>query len=307
MSSARSRTSRGAAAAATARGAGRNEGVAEAAQSATASSVDVDGTVVATPRSGCSTTFRTTLHADPFGRRRRGRRALDQGEAARTRRRRELRNWRVAAAGVEHVPSTTAFVPTSPRAGADRGAQLGDLGHFRGRYPDWGDTTGGRLAHRPRRPARAPWETSPRTSSTSRATSSARSRPSALPRISGREVDDAVEATVETRRRRRHALRALALGRRNPQWEVNGTMGSLAFDMERLNDRVFRAVDDRARGSRPCSSPRPTPLLWSTGAPGHIIGWGDAFVHEATSSWVRSRATGTSHRRRGRSRTATAR
>ena len=70
--------------------------------------------------------------------------------------------------------------------------------------------------------------------------------------IPGREVDDAVEATVEFANGAVGTLEAtrLALGRRNAfQWEINGTKGSLAFDMERLNElQVFRAGDERTRG-----------------------------------------------------------
>ena len=78
-------------------------------------------------------------------------------------------------------------------------------------------------------------------------------------------------------------LRRLALGRRNAfQWEINGEKASLAFDMERLNElQVFRADGDRARGFK-------TVLVSETGhpfwqwwwPPGHIIGWGETFVHE---------------------------
>src|SRR5262249_56326432 len=70
--------------------------------------------------------------------------------------------------------------------------------------------------------------------------------------VPGRDVDDAVEATVEFESGAVGTLEAtrLALGRRNAfQWEINGTEGSLAFDMERLNElQVFRADGDRARG-----------------------------------------------------------
>ena len=56
--------------------------------------------------------------------------------------------------------------------------------------------------------------------------------------IPNREVDDAVESTVVFANGAVGTLEAtrLALGRRNAfQWEINGTKGSLAFDMERLN------------------------------------------------------------------------
>ncbi len=174
--------------------------------------------------------------------------------------------WRrVAATGVKHMCAFNyRFVPAVrlARELIDAG-ELGDIRHFRGRYlQDWGDTDRGGLALRPREPpARARSATSPPTSSTSPATSSARSTTVGgflRTFIAGREVDDAVEATVEFANGAVGTLEAtrLALGRRNAfQWEINGTKGSLAFDMERLNElQVFRAdgrprtrVQDRAR------------------------------------------------------------
>ena len=70
--------------------------------------------------------------------------------------------------------------------------------------------------------------------------------------LPGRTVDDAVEAAVEFESGAVGTVEAtrLALGRRTAfQWEINGSKGSLAFDMERLNElQVFRADGDRARG-----------------------------------------------------------
>ena len=134
--------------------------------------------------------------------------------------------------------------------------ELGELPSLpRPLSPGLGRHDGGDLALRPRgrRLGRA------------RRSRRARRRPRPLPRrrdrgrrgflrtfIPGREVDDAVEATVEFERGAVGTLEAtrLALGRRNAfQWEINGTKGSLAFDMERLNElQVFRADGDRARG-----------------------------------------------------------
>src|SRR4029078_190952 len=76
----------------------------------------------------------------------------------------------------------------------------------------------------------------------------------------------------------------LALGRRNAfQWEINGSDGSLYFDMERMNElQVFRADGERKRGSTTVlvtEASHPFMELWWP--PGHIIGWGDTFVHEA--------------------------
>ena len=75
----------------------------------------------------------------------------------------------------------------------------------------------------------------------------------------------------------------LALGRRNAfQWEINGTKGSLAFDMERLNElQVFKTGDARTRGFTNVLVSEATHPFWEHWwPPGHIIGWGDTFVHE---------------------------
>ena len=140
---------------------------------------------------------------------------------------------RVAATGVKHLCAFNyRFVPAVrlARELIDAG-ELGEIRHFRGRYlQDWGDTDArsgdstrcGRLgcAWRPR---------------------CARDRPRPLPRRRdrrgrrlplhlhhGREVDDAVEATVRFANGAVGTLEAtrLALGRRNAfQWEINGTKG----------------------------------------------------------------------------------
>jgi predicted dehydrogenase len=103
--------------------------------------------------------------------------------------------------------------------------------------------------------------------------------------VPGREVDDAVEATVRFEGGAVGTLEAtrLALGRRNAfQWEINGTKGSLAFDMERLNElQVFQAGDDRARGFKTVLVSEADHPFWEHWwPPGHIVGWGDTFVHE---------------------------
>ena len=104
--------------------------------------------------------------------------------------------------------------------------------------------------------------------------------------VPGRKVDDAIEAVVEFDSGTIGTVEAtrLALGRRNAfQWEINGTKGSLWFDMERMNElQVFRADGDRARGAKTVlvtEADHPFMKLWWP--PGHIVGWGDTFLHEA--------------------------
>ena len=103
--------------------------------------------------------------------------------------------------------------------------------------------------------------------------------------LPGRQVDDALEAAVEFEQGAVGTIEAtrLALGRRNAfQWEINGSKGSLAFDMERLNElQVFRADGDRARGFKTVLVSEADHPFWDFWwPPGHIIGWGDTFVHE---------------------------
>ena len=103
--------------------------------------------------------------------------------------------------------------------------------------------------------------------------------------VAGRKVDDAVEAAVEFENGSVGTIEGtrLALGRRNAfQWEINGSKGSLAFDMERLNElQVFRADGDRARGFKTVLVSETDHPFWEHWwPPGHIIGWGDTFVHE---------------------------
>jgi predicted dehydrogenase len=200
--------------------------------------------------------------------------------------------WRrVAATGVKHMCAFNyRFVPAVrlAREMIDAG-ELGELRHFRGRYlQDWGDTT------------EEVWRFDRRAAG-SGALGDLATHVVDLARylvgeiaavggfvrtfIPGREVDDAVEATVEFQNGAVGTIEAtrLALGRRNAfQWEINGSNGSLYFDMERLNElQVFRADGDRARGFKSVLVTEPDhPFSEYWWPPGHIIGWGDTFVHE---------------------------
>lgn len=199
---------------------------------------------------------------------------------------------RVAATGVRHLCGFNyRFVPAVrlARELAESG-ELGEIRHFRGRYlQDWGDD-----------PSLDTWRFDPDAAGSgaigdlgTHVVDLARylvgevASVSALVRtfVPGRKVDDALEAAVEFANGAVGTLEAtrLALGRRNAfQWEINGSRGSVAFDMERLNElQVFRADGDRARGFRTVlvsEADHPFWKLWWP--PGHIIGWGDTFTHE---------------------------
>ncbi|HEX7084650.1 MAG TPA: Gfo/Idh/MocA family oxidoreductase [Gaiellaceae bacterium] len=201
--------------------------------------------------------------------------------------------WRrVAATGVKHLCAFNyRFVPAVrlAREMIDAG-ELGEVRHFRGRYlQDWGDD-----------PTLDTWRFDAAAAG-SGALGDLMAHVADLARflngepesvsgfthrfLPGRQVDDAVEAAVAFENGSVGTLEAtrFAHGRRNAlQWEINGTKASLAFDMERLNElQVFRADGDRARGFRTVLVSEASHPFWEHWwPPGHIIGWGDTFVHE---------------------------
>jgi predicted dehydrogenase len=201
--------------------------------------------------------------------------------------------WRaVAATGVKHLCAFNyRFVPANRLARElIEAGELGEIRHFRGRYlQDWGDD-----------PTLATWRFNADDAGSgalgdlaAHVVDLARfligdfASVSALVKtfVPGREVDDAVEAAVEFENGAVGTLEAtrLALGRRNAlQWEINGAKASLAFDMERLNElQVFRADGDRARGFKTVLVSEAEHPFWEHWwPPGHIIGWGETFVHE---------------------------
>src|SRR5436305_8871337 len=201
--------------------------------------------------------------------------------------------WRaVEATGVKHLCAFNyRFVPAVRLARElIEAGELGEIRHFRGRYlQDWADD-----------PALDTWPFSPDDDG-SGALGDIGTHVIDLARflngeissvggflktfVEGRRVDDAAAATVACANGSVGTMEGtrLALGRRNAlQWEINGSQGSLAFDMERLNElQVFRADGDRARGFKTVlvsAADHPWWRYWWP--PGHIIGWGDTFVHE---------------------------
>jgi predicted dehydrogenase len=100
--------------------------------------------------------------------------------------------------------------------------------------------------------------------------------------FSGADVDDAFAATVEFAGGPLGTLEAsrFATGRINGLvFEVNGSRGALAFDLERLNElQVMRAG---ARGFATVLVSEPTDPYWEHWwPPGHALGWAETFVHE---------------------------
>jgi predicted dehydrogenase len=199
---------------------------------------------------------------------------------------------RVAASGVKHMCAFNyRFVPANRLARElIEAGEVGEIRHFRASYlQDWGDD-----------PSLDTWRFHPDEAGSgalgdlgahivdlARFLAGEIATVSALAAtfVSGRQVDDAVEAAVEFDDGAIGTLEAtrLALGHRNAmRWEINGSKGSIAFDLERLNElQVFRADGDRARGFKTVLVSEPDHPFWEHWWPaGHIIGWEHTFVHE---------------------------
>jgi predicted dehydrogenase len=109
------------------------------------------------------------------------------------------------------------------------------------------------------------------------------------------DVDDAFAAVVEFEGGAVGTLEASrAAGRRSNEccFEVDGTRGSIGFDVERLN--ALDLVDERKRRTRIDVTAPGDPFmeLWWP-APGHAIGWGDSFVHELRHLLAAAAGSGT--------------
>jgi predicted dehydrogenase len=106
--------------------------------------------------------------------------------------------------------------------------------------------------------------------------------------VKGRDVDDAVEAAVRFENGAVGTIEAtrFAQGRKNAfTWEINGSKGSLAFDLERLNELQAHFTDSKpgknAQGFRSVLVSEADHPFWEHWWPqGHTIGWEHTFVHE---------------------------
>ena len=199
---------------------------------------------------------------------------------------------RVAATGVKHLCAFNyRFVPAVRLAREMiEAGELGEIRHFRGRYlQDWGDdpSLDTWRFHVDEAGSGALGDLGAHVVDLARYLVGDFASVSALVKtfLPGRQVDDAIEAAVEFESGAVGTIEStrLALGRRNAfQWEINGSKGSLAFDMEKLNElQVFRADGDRARGFKTVLVSEADHPFWEFWwPPGHIIGWGETFVHE---------------------------
>ena len=217
--------------------------------------------------------------------------------------------WKaVAATGVRHMCAFNyRFVPAVRLAREIvEAGELGEVRHFRGRYlQDWGDD-----------PSLDTWRFDADAAGSgalgdlmTHVVDLARFLNGEIETVSGfahtflpgRAVDDAVEAAVAFENGSVGTLEAtrFAHGRRNAfQWEINGTKGSLAFDMERLNElQVFRDDGDRARGFKTVLvSEARSPVLGSTG--GRRATSSAGATRSSTSCTTSSQAVAGEHERR---------
>ena len=210
--------------------------------------------------------------------------------------------WRrVAATGVTHMCGFNyRFVPAVRLAKAMIAAgELGEILHFRGRYlQEWIVDPSVEMAWRLRRDVAgsgALGDLGAHVFDLGRFLVGEISAVSGLTRtfVSDRpggrvDVDDAFEATVEFSQGAVGTIEASRFcpGRKNAlSWEVNGTRGSIAFDLERLNElRVHlpgSPSERHAQGFRTVMVSESDHPFWEHWwPPGHMIGWEHTFVHE---------------------------
>ena len=201
---------------------------------------------------------------------------------------------RVAAAGVKHMCAFNyRFVPAVRLAREMLEAgDLGDLYHFRGRYlQEWGDIDDEVWRfEREAAGSGALGDLGAHVIDLARYLVGEIEAVSATTRTfkEGRDVDDAFEAVVEFEGGAVGTIEAsrFSPGRKNAfSWEINGSKGSLAFDLERMNELQVYFKDSqpgaRAQGFRTVLVSEAEHPFWEHWWPhGHIIGWEHTFVHE---------------------------
>jgi predicted dehydrogenase len=196
--------------------------------------------------------------------------------------------WRrVLATGVKHMTAFNyRFVPAVRLARQMLEAgELGELYHFRGRYlQEWGSTTADAWRfHAAEAGSGALGDLGAHVIDLARYLVGEITAVSASTRtfMPGREVDDAFEATADFENGALGTIEAtrFAPGRKNAfAWEINGSKGSLAFDLERLNELQW---SEGTKGFRTILVSEADHPFWSWWWPhGHIIGWEHTFVHE---------------------------
>jgi predicted dehydrogenase len=102
------------------------------------------------------------------------------------------------------------------------------------------------------------------------------------------DVDDAFEAVVDFENGALGTIEAsrFCQGRKNAlSFEINGSKGSIVFELERFNELAVHLVDSRpgagAQGFRQVLVTEAHHPFWQWWwPPGHVIGWEHTFVHE---------------------------
>ena len=194
---------------------------------------------------------------------------------------------RVQAAGVKHMCAFNyRFVPAIRLARQIiESGELGDIQHFRGAYlQEWGTTEGdiwrfqkdiagsGSLG-----------DLGAHVIDLARYLVGEVTEVSAITQtfIEGRDVDDAVESVVRFENGAVGTIEASRFcpGRKNAfTWEINGSKGSLVFDLERLNELQYSEGNAGFRTILVSEADHP---FWEHWWPqGHMIGWEHSFVHE---------------------------
>jgi predicted dehydrogenase len=201
---------------------------------------------------------------------------------------------RVQAAGVKHMCAFNyRFVPAVRLAREMISAgELGEIHHFRASYlQDWGTTT-----EQVWRFDKAAAGSGALGDLAAHVVDLAHYLVGEIESVSGlaatfqpgREVDDAVEAAVAFAGGAVGTIEAtrFATGRKNAlRLEINGSRGSIAFDLERLNELQVHFVDSlpgaSVQGFRTVLVTEADHPFWEHWwPPGHIIGWEHTFVHE---------------------------
>jgi predicted dehydrogenase len=194
---------------------------------------------------------------------------------------------RVAAAGVKHMCAFNyRFVPAVRLARQIiESGELGDIQHFRGTYlQEWGATEGELWRFsKAEAGSGALGDLGAHVIDLARYLVGDIDAVSAMTQtfMPGREVDDAVESVVSFANGAVGTIEASRFcpGRKNAfSWEINGSKGSLAFDLERLNELRYSEGTEGFRTVLVSEADHPFWELWWPA--GHMIGWEHSFVHE---------------------------
>jgi predicted dehydrogenase len=194
---------------------------------------------------------------------------------------------RVAATGVKHMCAFNyRFVPAVRLARQIiESGELGEVRHFRGAYlQEWGTTEGDIWRfQKDLAGSGAVGDLAAHVVDLARYLVGEVAAVSALTATfqPGRDVDDAVEAAVAFQSGAVGTIEAsrFCQGRKNHfTWEINGSKGSLAFDLERLNELQYSEGNAGFRTVLVSEADHP---FWEHWWPqGHMIGWEHSFVHE---------------------------